>query len=135
MSDDLTKLRLDVARALGWVFEESLAKPQETAEWWRRAHRDTIYVERDDDGNVVSCDSCHADWTASLGACQEVLDAIRERNWRYRIQDGRGEHGEYAVGVSLMDATRTYAWPQVVAPTLPEALCRAFVEAVEANGE
>jgi len=120
VSDDLLDLRLRVARALNVQ----------------------MYYEEECDGEryyyYAEGERIHKplpDYPADLGACQEVLDAIRERNWRYRIQDGRGEHGEYAVGVSLMDATRTYAWPQVVAPTLPEALCRAFVEAVEANGE
>ena len=125
MTDDL---RLRTARALdyGWVPVIEGSK----CEFLRKGERTVLYrVDQDGEPSVNK----EQDWTADLGACQEVLDAIRERNWRYRIQDGRGEHGEYAVGVSLMDATRTYAWPQVVAPTLPEAICRAFVQAVEAS--
>ena len=133
MPDDLTQLRLDVARKLKWA-------PFDTCEiddgmtWQNWAAPDVpmpafVFISSTGQTSITGMPN----WPADLGACQEVLDAIRERNWRYRIGDGKDENGEYAVGVSLMDATRVYAWPQVAAPTLSAAICRAFVQAVEAS--
>jgi len=143
MSDGLTTLRLDVARALGWELQRErrinaamLGNHGAAVETW--AHPDGRYGYSRCYGDGIrfwdSAINQLPDYPRDLGACAEVLDAIRERartdKWRLTIElyadcywyclDSEHSHITLSTGE---------------APTLPEALCRAFMQAVEAGRE
>lgn len=114
MSDDLTKLRLDVARALNVP----------------------MYYEEECDGEryyyYAEGERIHKplpDYPADLGACQELLDAIAARGWDCSLHwDGRT--WEAWLSEPTLDGK---ALGHGEARQISEALCRAFVQAVEAS--
>lgn len=135
MTDDLLDLRLRVARALGWKLVSRQKWLHDVSERWRRDGEDgSIYVSRDFDDNILYIQSGKQDWTTDLGACQEVLDAAQRYRWRGMFDMAEEEPHKYVHTATFFDPIGAHnVWASATAPTFPEAICRAFVQAVEAS--
>ena len=131
MPDDLTQLRLDVAKALGWeIVDQCEIDDGITWQSWAAPNVPvpaTVFIERTGPMSITG----FPNYPADLGACQEVLDAIEARGWRVRAQIPCDWTARNVVQLEI--CTERQSLCIVHTHTLPEAICRAFVQAVEAE--
>ncbi len=131
MPDDLTQLRLDVAKALGWeIVDQCEIDDGITWQSWALAN-DPFCAYVFISSTRQTAINGMPDWPHGLGACQEVLDAIEARGWRVRAQIPCDWTARNVVQLEI--CTERWSLCIVHTHTLPEAICRAFVQAVEAE--
>lgn len=131
MDNDL-RLRLDTARALGWIVENDILRGGARHMLLRRGNeKRTLWVLPD--GRVNETRATIPAYGTTWASCEEVDAAIRVRKWRCDVQST--ENGWMA---SLFAFPHQPKWAQIIAqvqaPTFPAAFCLAFCQAVEASG-
>jgi hypothetical protein len=127
MPDDNLPLR--TARALRWRMDGPPVEQNGVRiEMYCRDRDEPCFYVQYRDGQIVELINT-PNYSADLGACQEVLDAIEQRGWEYKIINSRRAGKVY---VTLYDQDGTYVVRTRNAPTLPAAICEAFCQAVGA---
>ena len=141
MTDYLTKLRLDVAQALGWrltrrspVDTDILSDAQVVYERWEHEKSAAPgFVVRDADSNAalrIIRNDIPA-YGTSWAACEEIDAAIKQRGWICMID--LDKDGARVVITGFHKGRLPVDLADVTTPTFPEAFCLAFVQAVERN--
>jgi hypothetical protein len=127
MPDD--NLQLRTARALGWRMDGPPVEQNGVRiEMYCRDRDEPCFYVQYRDGQIVELMNT-PNHPADLGACQEVLDAIKQRGWEYKIINSLRAGRVY---VTLYDLRRAYMWRTQKAATLPAAICEAFCQALRA---
>jgi len=135
MPDDLLDLRLRTATALG--FRLTGTEPRAFGgreERYEQPGGRVAYVYYDGDGNRRHGPMLMPNWPHDLGACAEVLAAIEARGWEWEAAFGGAADPSHRAWFHLMrrDENNERVWlAEPFAPTLPEAICKAFCEACE----
>lgn len=125
MSDDL---RLRTARALGWVNVHREQRSDGTALICFERDGHTKWLTCASDGTIIEVLSDLPAYGTTWASCAEIDAKIKELKWTWVCETELDRHI-----VLIERACEAGGIGDATAPTFPEALCRAFVEAVEAG--
>jgi len=132
MSRDLLTLQLDTAKALGWTLDEPRSQGDTgyACEVYSRNGERTFFVQYRGE-TIVGFLYEPPDYPADLGACAEVLEAIKARGWWWKAWSC----DDHAVFMIYTDGEEYGPLSTNADGPLPAAICEAFCQAVEASRE